>query len=71
MEVKLIKAVTWGWNSQRGDYQKKSSEESLNLLMDRINLSHIIIAFGAVQDTAFSTNISFQGKHTPSIEEIR
>ena len=71
MEVKLIKAVTWGWNSQRGDYQKKSAEESLNLLMDRINLSHIIIAFGAVQDTAFSTNISFQGKHTPSIEEIR
>lgn len=67
----MIKAVTWGWNSQRGDYQTKSAEESLDLLMDRINLSHVIIAFGAVQDTAFSTNINFQGKHTPSIEEIR
>lgn len=67
----MINAVTWGWNSGKGDYLKIESQESLELLLNRIPLSHVIVAFGAVQDTPFSTEINFQGEFTPSIDEVR
>jgi len=67
----LINAVTWGWNSGKGDYVKEESIKSLELLLDRINLSHVIIAFGAVQATPFSIEIDFQSGFTPSIDEVR
>jgi len=41
----MIKAVTWGWNSRRGSYQTKEAKISLSLLLSKINLSHVILAF--------------------------
>lgn len=67
----MIKAVTWGWNNHRGSYQTKEAKISLSLLLSKINLSHVILAFGAVQKTAFSTEINYEGINTPSKEEIR
>lgn len=67
----MIKAVTWGWNSCRDSYTTEEAKVSLSLLLSEINLSHVILAFSAVQDTAFSTDIDYKGIYTPSLEEIR
>lgn len=67
----MINAVTWGWNSARGHYKSKKAKESLKILLETIDLTHVIIAFGAVQTTAFSTDIDYESKYTPSFQEIR
>lgn len=67
----MINAVTWGWNSFRGDYSSREAKESLEILLSQINLTHVIVAFGAVQETPFSTDIDFLSKWTPSINEIK
>lgn len=67
----MINAVTWGWNSAKGSYKTKKAKESLNILLKMPALTHVIIAFGAVQSTAFSTEIDYESKYTPTIQEIR
>lgn len=68
--MEFIKGITFGFMTERGKLESPESFESLRLLKERTGATHIILAPVAVQDTAQSTEINWQGSETPSDEEI-
>ncbi|MBP1041093.1 1,4-beta-xylanase [Vagococcus sp. BWB3-3] len=69
--MEFINGVTFGFMSQRGDWQTGSSRESLRLLKERCQADHVILAIVAEQDTAQSTMINWQDETVLSDQEVK
>ena len=68
--MEFIKGFTYGYDSRRGDYLRPEARESLRTLKERTNISHVIMAFPALQDTAQSVQIDYKGEHIISDDEL-
>jgi len=68
--MEYIKGFSYGYDSKRGDFLKPEAKESLRTLKERTNISHVIIAFPALQDTAQSVTIDYNGSHIVSDDEL-
>lgn len=68
--MEYIKGFTYGWGAQKGDFKKPEAKESLRLLKERTASDYVIFALAAIQDTAFSTEVKYQGTHMVTDEEL-
>lgn len=69
--MEFIKGVTFGYMSQRGEWEKEEAFESLRLLKERCAITHVILAVVAEQETIHSTKIDWQDVSVLSEQEIR
>ncbi|WP_310552095.1 glycoside hydrolase family 113 [Paenibacillus glufosinatiresistens] len=65
-----IAGVTWGAMGRRGTWGNESALESMRLMKEETGATWIAIAFGALQDTAHTTEIRFREAPTVTDEEI-
>lgn len=66
-----IKGVTFGYMSQRGDWETNAAKESLILLKERCQADTVILAVVVEQDTPQSTQINWQADSVLSDDEVR
>ncbi|MDG5471534.1 1,4-beta-xylanase [Jeotgalibacillus sp. ET6] len=66
----FIKGFTFGWDSSKGDFRKEEAKESLRLMKERTGSETVILSLAALQDTAHSTEIDFNGPHMVEDEEL-
>lgn len=62
--------MTWGWTGVRGTWSTPAAAESMSLLPG-LNVNWVGISFGALQDTAQSTEIRFENEPTVTDDEVR
>ncbi|NLM11828.1 MAG: 1,4-beta-xylanase [Clostridiaceae bacterium] len=68
--MEYIKGFSYGYDSKRGDFLKPEARESLRTLKERTNISHVVIAVPALQDTAQSVEIDYNGEHMVTDDEL-
>lgn len=56
--------------SKTQGFADEKTRQSLKLLKDSTGCNYIVLAFGALQDTAQSEQIDFKGPHIPTDEEL-
>lgn len=69
--MEYIKGVTFGYMSQRGDWEKEEAFESLHLLKERCAITHVILAVVAEQETIHATQIDWQDVSVLSDQEVK
>lgn len=68
--MEKINAVTFGFMSQRNEWTTAAARESLRLMKENTNASHVILAIVAEQDTPQSTTIHWESDQVLSDSEI-
>ncbi|UOQ85041.1 glycoside hydrolase family 113 [Gracilibacillus salinarum] len=68
--MEYIKGFTFGWGAKRGDFSKAEAKESLKLLKERTASEYVIFALAATQETAFSTEVIYDGEHMVTDHEL-
>lgn len=69
MKEVFVKGMTYGWNSQRGNYRTPEAVESLRKLKDT-GAEWIALSFYTFQDTYASTEIKFDYGYTVTDRDI-
>ena len=69
--MEYIKGFTFGWGAKQGDFKKSEAKESLRLMKERTASNYVIFALAAKQETAFSTDVIYEGEHIVSDDELR
>lgn len=68
--MELIKGVTFGYMSKRGEWQTDKARKSLQLLKTRCAINTVILPVVVEQDTILSTDINWQAKDVLSDQEV-
>lgn len=63
-------AMTWGWTGVPGTWTTPEAEFSMTAMME-VKPSWVVLAYAALQDTAQSTDLHWQGPDALSDDEIR
>ena len=66
-----VAGMTWGWTGVRGTWGGPEAERSMDLMVERLGVTWTAITFGALQDTAQSTEIRFRDEPTVTDDEVR
>lgn len=66
----FVKAVTFGYMSQRGEWLTEDAEKSLNELVSRCSINTVILPVVVEQDTIHSTTINWQEESVLADEEV-
>jgi len=66
----FIKAVTFGYMSQRGGWSTKEAFDSLKLLKERTHIDHVVLAVVVEQDHIHATEINWRIDRILSDEEV-
>ncbi|WP_324014289.1 glycoside hydrolase family 113 [Microbacterium sp. JZ37] len=61
--------MTWGWTGVRGTWATPAAADSMRRMADH-SVTWTALAYGALQDTAISTDIRFQDEPTVTDDEI-
>lgn len=69
--MEYIKGVTFGYMSQRGEWEKEEAFESLRLLKERCAITHVILAVVVEQETIHTTKIDWQADTVLSDSEVK
>lgn len=69
--MEFIKGVTFGYMSQRGEWETEKAFESLRLLKERCAATHVILAIVAEQPSIHATKIGWQAENILSDQEVR
>ena len=70
-DLGYVAGMTWGWTGVRGTWGGPEAERSMDLMVERLGVTWTAIAFGALQDTAQSTEIRFRDEPTVTDDEVR
>ena len=70
-DLGYVAGMTWGWTGVRGTWGGPEAERSMDLMVDRLGVTWTAITFGALQDTAQSTQIHFRDQPTVTDDEVR
>jgi len=68
--MEFIKGFTFGWDSRKGYFKTERAKESLRLMQERTASEYVIIALSALQETAHSTEIDYEGLHMVDDDEL-
>ncbi len=64
--------MTWGWTGGgRGHWTGPDADASMDLMVERLGVTWVTLAFYALQETAQSTTIAWRDAPTPTDDEIR
>jgi len=66
-----VAGMTWGWTGVRGTWGGAAAGRSMDLMVERLGVTWTAITFGALQDTAQSTQIHFRDEPTVTDDEVR
>jgi len=66
-----VAGMTWGWTGVRGTWGGAAAGRSMELMVERLGVTWTAITFGALQDTAQSTQIHFRDEPTVTDDEVR
>lgn len=69
--ISRINAVNYGAYAHRGAWSSPESALSLELMIERLNPTHVVLSIVAFQKTAQSIDIDYTSTKTVDIEEIR
>ena len=69
--MEFIKGVTFGYMSQRGEWESQEAFESLRLLQERCAATHVILTVVVDQATIHATQIDWQSETVLSDQEVR
>ncbi|ALS26290.1 glycosyl hydrolase family 53 [Paenibacillus sp. 32O-W] len=65
----LMKGMTWGWNSRRGDYRTPQAVDSLTKLKEN-GCEWVALSFDTLQDHVHSTSIPFDYGYTVTDRDL-
>lgn len=68
--MEFIKGVTFGFMSQRGEWEREEAFGSLRLLKERCAIDHVILAVVVEQPTIHATEIEWQADSVLSDREV-
>ncbi|ERI94431.1 hypothetical protein HMPREF1982_01067 [Clostridiales bacterium oral taxon 876 str. F0540] len=68
--MKFIKGFTFGFMTGAGSFADEESKKSLKLMKEKTASDTVIIALGALQETAHSEYVDYKGEHMPGDEEL-
>jgi len=68
--MKYVKGFTFGYLAQAGGYADDNSKQSMRLLKQQTACDTVILALGALQETAQSEMIDYTGPHMPTDTEL-
>lgn len=67
-----VAGMTWGWTGGgRGTWTGPAADASMDAMVDRLGVTWVTLAFGALQDTPQSTTIAWREAPTPTDDEVR
>lgn len=69
--MQYIKGMTWGWVGRRGTWKTERGKQSMRLMVETLNVDWTAITFGALQETAQSTEIEYNQEPVVTDDEIR
>lgn len=69
--MEFINGITFGFMSQRGDWQTQAAKDSLLLLKERCSADTVVLAVVVEQATAQSTTIDWQADSVLSDQEVK
>ncbi|GFP78327.1 glycoside hydrolase family 113 [Clostridium fungisolvens] len=68
--MEYIKGFTFGFMDKSSDLSSQKGKESLRLLKERTNISHVILAVGALQDNPQAIDIYYNTEDTVKDEDL-
>ncbi len=69
--IARVNAVNYGASAHRGAWSTPESAFSLELMIERLNPTHVVLSIVAFQKTAQSTDIDYTSAKTVDVQEIR
>ncbi len=69
--VSRVNAVNYGVSAHRGAWSTPQSALSLELMIERLNPTHVVLSIVGFQKTAQSTDVDYTSTKTVDIQEVR